>query len=155
MTGLVLHRLVRPTNMTAADFCQPFPSPLDAGSPRQIDRPPRVRRATVPLMPAASTTVLSVQVSGFKDNCLLTQYDRLICDSCSSGQRFACGFLQILPHDRHPCRSANRSPCRAGRGLAPPSHPISHHSRWNSASQGAARHAWRTKKKPRKPAGPF
>ena len=50
-------------------------------------------------MPAASTSMLSVQVSDFKDNCLLIQHDRLICDFCSSGQRFACGFLQSTPHD--------------------------------------------------------
>src|SRR5690606_13092509 len=72
-------------------------------------------------MPAASTTVLSVQVLDFEDIGLLIQHRRLVCDSCSSGQRFAFGFLQIPPRDEHPCRSANRSPCRAGRGLAPPS----------------------------------
>lgn len=33
--------------------------------------------------------------------------------SCSSGQRFAFGFLQIRSHPRHPCRSANGSTCRA------------------------------------------
>ncbi len=41
--------------------------------------------------------------------------------SCSSGQRFAFGFLQISSHPEHPCRSANSSPCRASRGLPPPS----------------------------------
>ena len=40
-----------------------------------------------------------------------------LCGSCSSGQRFACGFLQILPHDSHPCRSANTSPCRVCKEL--------------------------------------
>jgi hypothetical protein len=40
---------------------------------------------------------------------------------CSSEQRFAYGFLQIPPHDGHPCRSANTSPCRVCRGLTPPS----------------------------------
>ena len=123
MTGLALYRLVRPTNMAAADFCQPVPTPLDAGSTGQIDRSLRVRRVTFTLMPAAFTPVFSVQVSGFEDNCLLTQYGCLICDFCSSGQCFACGFLQIPPRDGHPCRPANRSPCRAGRGLSPPSHP--------------------------------
>ena len=148
MTGSALRRLVNPTTMASADFCQSIPAPLDAGSTRQIDRPPRVRRATFPLMPAAFTTALSVQVSGFEDISLLTQYGRLICDFCSSGQCFACGFLQIPPHGGHPCRPANRSPCRAGRGLSPPSHPIRHHSVSDSASQGAARHAWRTIEKP-------
>jgi len=44
-------------------------------------------------MPAAYTSVLSVQVLGFGDIRLLTQHDRLVCDSCSSGQCFAFGFL--------------------------------------------------------------
>jgi len=72
-------------------------------------------------MPAASTTMLSVQVSDFEDIRLLIQHRRLVCDFCSSGQRFAFGFLQIPPRDGHPCRSANCSPCRASRGLSPPS----------------------------------
>ena len=96
--------------------------------PRQTDRPPRVMRVTFTLMPAAFTSAPSVQVQGFEGRRLLTQCDRLLCDFCSSGQRFACGFLQIPPRDGHPCRPANRSPCRAGRGLAPPSRPINHHS---------------------------
>jgi len=33
----------------------------------------------------------------------------LICGSCSSGQEFAYSFLQIPPHDEHPCCSANGS----------------------------------------------
>src|SRR5690625_1712227 len=72
-------------------------------------------------MPAAYTTMLSVQEQDFRDICLLIQHDRLKCDSCTSGQRFAFGFLQIPPHDEHPCRSASSSPCRACRGLPPPS----------------------------------
>ena len=51
----------------------------------------------------------------------LVRPERLVSDFCSSGQRFACGFLQIPPHDGHPCRPANSSPCRACRGLSPPS----------------------------------
>ena len=121
MTNSVLHWSFTPANTTSADFCYSIPALLNAGSTRQNSRSPRVRRATFTLMPAASTFTPSVQVSGFGDICPLTQCDRLICDSCSSGQCFAYSFLQILPRDRHPCRSANRSPCRAGRGLAPPS----------------------------------
>ncbi|SIO60218.1 hypothetical protein SAMN05444172_4174 [Burkholderia sp. GAS332] len=49
----------------------------------------------------------------------LTPLRRLISASCSSGQRFAFGFLQIRGRPRHPCRSANTSPCRACRGLSP------------------------------------
>src|SRR5262249_15700671 len=41
--------------------------------------------------------------------------------SCSSDQRFACGFLPIPSRDGHRCRSANTSPCRVCRGLSPPS----------------------------------
>src|SRR5210317_1811595 len=50
-------------------------------------------------MPAAYTSMLSIQVSDFEDIRLLIQHDRLIYDSCSSGQRFACSFLQPTPHD--------------------------------------------------------
>lgn len=53
--------------------------------------------------------------------CLLIQHDRLVCDFCSSGQRFACGFLQIPPHDGHPCRPASSSPYRVCGRLSLPS----------------------------------
>src|SRR5258708_27673599 len=72
-------------------------------------------------MSAASTHKLSVQVLDFEDICLLIQLARLICDFCSSNQRFACGFLQIPPRDGHPCRPANDSPCRVRRRLSLPS----------------------------------
>jgi hypothetical protein len=110
--------------MASADFCYLINTPLDVSSTRQDNRPPRVRRATFALMPAASTSAVSVQILGFTDHGLLTHGDRLLCDSCSSGQCFACSFLRISSHDKHPCRSANRSLCRADSGLSPPSHPI-------------------------------
>ena len=72
-------------------------------------------------MPAASTPKLSVQVSDFEKICLLIQLARLVCDFCSSSQRFACGFLQIPPRDGHLCRPANDSPCRVRRRLSLPS----------------------------------
>ena len=109
--------------MASADFCHLIPTPLDAGSLWQDNKPPRVMRVTFPLIPAAYTSTVSVQVSGFRDICLFTHCDRLLCNSCSSGQCFAYSFLQIPPHNGHPCRSANRSPCRANSGLSPPSHP--------------------------------
>ena len=34
---------------------------------------------------------------------------------------FGCHYDQIPPRDGHPCRPANSSPCRACRGLSPPS----------------------------------
>ena len=76
---------------------------------------------TFTLMPVGSTPLCSVQVLGFTDNGLLTPQRRLVSASCSSGQRFAFGFLQIRSRPRHPCRSANGSPCRVRRGLSPPS----------------------------------
>ncbi len=132
--------------MESADFCFPIPTPHDAGSLRQENRSPEVMRVTFPLIPAASTSAVSMQVLGFEDNGLLTHYDRLLCDSCSSGQCFAFSFLQIPPHDGHPCRSANHSPCRADRGLSPPSHPAAT-TRTGTAPFGATRHTRRTAKK--------
>src|SRR6266508_3344446 len=41
-----LCQMVNPTRMASADFCQSIPTPLDAGSTRQIDSPPRVMRVT-------------------------------------------------------------------------------------------------------------
>src|SRR5262249_24357534 len=49
------------------------------------------------------------------------QLCRLVCGFCSSGQRFACGFLRIPPRGGHPCRPANDSPCRGRKGLSPSS----------------------------------
>ena len=76
---------------------------------------------TFTLMPVGSTSQRSVQVSGFDDIGHLAPLRRLISASCSSGQRFAFGFLQIPGRPKHPCRSANSSPCRASRGFSPPS----------------------------------
>ena len=59
-------------------------------------------RVTFTLMPAASTSAVSVQVPGFEDIGLLTRCDRLICDFYSSSQCFAFSFLQIPPRDGHP-----------------------------------------------------
>jgi hypothetical protein len=76
---------------------------------------------TFTLMPVGYTPQPSVQVLGFDGIGHLTRLSRLVSASCSSGQRFAFGFLQIRSRPRHPCRSANSSPCRASRGLSPPS----------------------------------
>ena len=134
--------------MASADFYRLIPMSHDTGSLWQSGRPPEVMRVTFPLIPAASTPAVSVQVSGFEDSGLLTHCDRLLCDSCSSGQCFAFGFLQIPPRDGHPCRSANHSPCRADSGLSPPSHPAAT-MRTGTAPDGATRHTRRTTKKER------
>ena len=122
LAGLALRRVVRSTTMASADFCSPISTRYSADSAWQANRPPRVMRATFLLIPAAYTSMLSVQVSGFEDIGLLTRHDRLVCDFCSSGQHFARGFLQISSRDGHPCRPASSSPCRACGGLSPPSH---------------------------------
>ena len=122
LAGLALRRVVRSTTMASADFCSPIPTRYRADSTWQANRPPRVMRATFLLIPAAYTSMLSVQVSGFEDNGLLTQHDR-VCDFCSPGQHFACGFLRIPSRDGHPCRPASSSPCRACGGLSPPIRP--------------------------------
>jgi len=109
--------------MASADFWTPIPIPLSIGSQWQVFRSCRLMRVTFPLMPAVYTSTVSVQVSGFDDICLLTHCDRLKYDFCSSGQCFACGFLQTPPRDGRPCRRANRSPCRANSGHSPPGHP--------------------------------
>ncbi len=72
-------------------------------------------------MSATSTRRISVQTWGFEDICLLAHSSCLTCRFCSSDQRFACGFLRIPPHDGHPCRPPNSSPCRACIGLQPTS----------------------------------
>src|SRR5258708_7162517 len=70
---------------------------------------------------SGSTFKLSVQVSDFQRYEPSHPACKPLCGCCSSGQRFACSFLQIPPRDGHPCRPANYSPCRASRGLSPPS----------------------------------
>src|SRR4030042_7085604 len=94
--------------LPSADFCQAFPIPFRISSPsvdRQADLPGYCV-VTFTLMPATYTSMLSVQVWDFEDIGLLIQNDRLLCGFCSSGQCFACGFLQIPPHGGHPCRPA-------------------------------------------------
>jgi hypothetical protein len=52
------------------------------------------------------------------------------------------------PHDEHPCRSANYSPCRANSGLSPPSHLTANMRIRTAPTMGATRHTWRTKENP-------
>ena len=111
----------------------------------QTTRPPRVRRATFPLMPVGCTSWRFVQVPGVGDRCHLTPPGRLISASCSSGQRFASGFLRILPRRRHPCRRLVL-PLAGRTGDFHPQVIPRHHPREQRQS-GAARHAWRTNEK--------
>ena len=81
-----------------------YPPPAEGPTFIGEIRYPRVMRYTFTLMPATSTTMLSVSVRDFAGQCLLIQHVRLICSSCSSGQCFASGFLQTIPHGGRPCR---------------------------------------------------
>jgi len=72
-------------------------------------------------MSATSTSTASVQALDFESICPLIRCGCLLCGSCSSNQRFACGFLQIPPRGGHPCRPASTSPCRVCIGLQPTS----------------------------------
>ena len=71
------------------------------------------------LMPAASTPAASGQTSGFRDSGLLARCERLVCGSCSSGQRFALGFLPTSASRPRSCPSARPSLCRAVNRLTP------------------------------------
>ena len=107
--------------MPSADFCMRIPTPLDVGSTRHACRSPRVLRTHLHAYACRIYVVAFRTSMGFDDIGHLTPLRRLISASCSSGQRFAFGFLQISSRPEHPCRSANSSPCRASRGLSPPS----------------------------------
>ena len=54
-------------------------------------------------MPVGYTPHRSVQVPGFSLLCCFAPMRRLVSASCSSGQRFASGFLRIRSRPRHPC----------------------------------------------------
>lgn len=148
MTGSALHcsgceQLLRPL-LTSVRPSRHLAAPVAHG---RSNRSPRVIRATFLLMPVGSTSQRSVQVLGFGNFGYLTPLHRLI--------RFLFvrpAFCLGLPSDSQspttPLPLANTSPCRVCRGLSPPSRPAHHHSEPNSASHGATRHAWRTKKKP-------
>jgi hypothetical protein len=106
----------------SADFCHGIRAPLNALShSRRYGRSPRVLRTHL------HAYACRIYVTAFRASTGLCVYGPAhpavppLSASCSSGQRFASGFLQIPPHGGHPCRSANTSPCRVCRGLAPPS----------------------------------
>ena len=69
-------------------------------------RPPRLRCG---LFPSIYLPHLLVLPATFWTSALLAAlsvFPSLICGFCPSGQRFAYSFLQIPPHDGHPCCSA-------------------------------------------------
>jgi hypothetical protein len=84
---------------------------------RQISRSPRVMHTCLHAYACRIYSLCSGQVLDFEDIRLLVHSGCLICDFCTSGQHFACGFLRIPSRDGHPCRPANTSPYRACNGL--------------------------------------
>jgi hypothetical protein len=108
--------------MPSADFCRSISTPFDVGSyiaDRQIS--PGNAQTPSHLYLSRLRPMLSVSVWDFRVLCLLIQHGRHIRAGCSSGQCFACSFLQMPPRGRHPCRSASSSPDRVCKGLAPSS----------------------------------
>ncbi len=110
-------RLLWP-RLTSGDSSQRLSTPV---AQRQTTRSPRVWRTHL------HAYACRIYVTAFRASTGLCVYAPAhptvppLSGSCSSGQRFAYGFLQIPPRDGHPCRSANPSPCRVCRGLSPPS----------------------------------
>jgi hypothetical protein len=110
-------RLLWP-RLTSGDSSQRLSTPVAQG---QTARPPRVLRTHL------HAYACRIYVTAFRASTGLCVYVPAhptvppLSASCSSGQRFACGFLRIPPRDGHPSRSANTSPCRVCRGLSPPS----------------------------------
>ena len=129
-----LHWAVTPATMTSADFCQSIPTPCDAGSTRQIDRPPRVMRVTfLPYTRRIYSPTLPDDYRALKIVAFSPGWDCLVCDFCSSGRDFACGFLQIPPRDGHPCRSASGSRHQGPQGTCTPKSTIDHHDQSSGA----------------------
>ena len=103
------------TTMASADFFLRFPPPGLSTSVAAIGTPEDLPRYDAPaftLMPAASTPTPSVQTLDFRDSGLLIRCVRL-CGSCSTGQRFALGFLPTDASRRRSCPSARPSFCKA------------------------------------------
>jgi hypothetical protein len=108
--------------MASADFCRSIPWPLDHGSltaNQQISpgkthhlhpiHPPHL----LPCLPD-DYWALDLLASSPRHGCL-------ICGFCSSGQDFACGFLQTSPHGDALAVRLTVPVIRVRRGLAPPS----------------------------------
>ena len=72
-------------------------------STQPASRSPRVSTQTFP------SSIRRIYTMGFVQCCTLSvwqirpSHKCLICGFCSSDQGFASGFLQIPPHDGHPC----------------------------------------------------
>ena len=120
--------------MASADFCRPIDAPYDAPSSRQTDRSPRVIHATfLPYTRRIYSSILLDDYRVLKIMAFSPGWNCLVCDFCSSGRKFACGFLQIPPRGGHPCRSASGSRHQGPQRTFTSKSPISHHSRSDGA----------------------
>jgi hypothetical protein len=90
-------------------------------APKQNARPPRVSRTHLPAYAGRIYVAAFRARTGLHKDLPAHPTAPPLSASCSSGQRFAFSFLPIPSRDGHRCRSANTSPCRACRGLSPPS----------------------------------
>ena len=101
---------------------------------RQTDRSPRVIHATfLPYTRRIYSSTLPDDYRALKIMAFSPGWNCLVCDFCSSGRKFACGFLQIPPHSGHPCRSASGSRHQGPQRTFTSKSPISHHSRSDGA----------------------
>ena len=110
-----LCRLVSTARMASADFCRTSGQsvsrlPCPGFCPVQDGRSPRVMHVTfTPYTRRIYRHILPDGYGALKNMASSPGYVCLICDFCTSGQSFACGFLQIPGRPGHPCRSANGS----------------------------------------------
>ena len=83
-------------------------APVSLNAPMHLQQCPEVPGNAVvgivaSFMPVGFTPHRPVQVAGFGLFGCLAPMRRLVSASCSSGQRFASGFLRIRGRPRHPC----------------------------------------------------
>ena len=91
--------------MTSADFSQFVVTARLLIFEASPARPPQLWTHSFRFIPAWFTVVSSDSYRAFASVAALPLPSSLLPSSCSSGQPFAAGFLQIPPHDGHPCLS--------------------------------------------------
>ena len=110
----------RGPTLASADFYRFISAPFDANSSLQIDRSPRVLRTHLHAY-VRRIYALAFWTSsglGISSPAHPTRSPSIRCVFLGPA---LCPQLLTPPHAGRPCRSANTSPCRVGRGLAPPS----------------------------------
>jgi len=107
--------------MASADFCM-FSAPSRRRLPTVVGvscRPPRVR--TVTFVPCTCPIYCCTPWLYGASPCSAgsPEYNSLKLGSCTSGQDFAAGFLQIPPHGGHPCLKLTVGTANPRSGLSP------------------------------------